>query len=98
MIFGCCEDKETSRKLVRKLGLKFPYAYGLDVEEHSKALGCYYEPKDMYLHATGFVLDDDKKINISAYSSGVLGRIRADNALSVIRYYQTEETKYLPQI
>jgi alkyl hydroperoxide reductase subunit AhpC len=97
LVFACVDDKPASQALVDKLGLAMPYAYGLDAEATSKALGCYYEPKDKYIHSTGFVIDPEKKLYVSSYSTGVVGRIRADFAYSVIRYYQTEDTGFLPK-
>ena len=96
MTLACVEDKETCQSILDKQGVNIPFAYGVDAEEMSRALGCYYNAEDKYLEATGFILQPDKTINLGAYSTGPVGRIRADNALSCIRYYQTEDTSHLP--
>ena len=97
LILASVEDKATSQALLDRHGVDIPFAYGLDAEEVSRAVGCYYDASDKYTEATGFMLQPDKKVYLGAYSTGVVGRIRADNALSVIRYYQTEDVSYLPE-
>ena len=83
--------------LLGRNSVDIPFAYGLDAKEMSRKIGCYYDAKDMYIEATGFMLQPDKKVYLGAYSTGVVGRIRAENALSVIRYYQTEDVGFLPE-
>lgn len=97
VILASVEDKATSQNLLNRHGVNIPFAYGLDARELSNTIGCYYDSKDMYIEATGFMLQPDKKVYLGAYSTGVVGRIRADNALSVIRYYQTEDVSFLPE-
>ena len=97
VLFASVEDKVTSQKLLSRHGVEVPFAYGLDAKEMSKSIGCYYDSKDLYLEATGFMLQPDKTVYLGAYSTGAVGRIRADNALSIIRYYQTEDVSFLPE-
>ena len=97
LILASVEDKATSQALLDRHGVDIPFAYGLDAEEMSRAVGCYYDARDKYTEATGFMLQPDKKVYLGAYSTGVVGRIRADNAYSVIRYYQTEDASYMPE-
>ena len=95
---GWVDDKAKSQAVVDKYGLTMPFAHSMDAEEMSKATGCYFEPEKKYLHATGFMIKPDGSLYLGAYSSGVVGRITPGDALSIIRYYQTEDRKYLPQI
>lgn len=97
LIFASVEDKATSQALLDRHGVDIPFAYGLDAEKMSQAVGCYYDINDKHTEATGFMLQPDKKVFLGAYSTGVVGRIRANNVLSVIRYYQTEHINLLPE-
>ncbi len=97
LIMASVEDHATSTALLARHGVDLPFAFGLDAKEMSRAVGCYYDASDEYTEATGFMLQPDKKVYLGAYSTGVVGRIRADNALSVIRYYQTEDVSFLPE-
>jgi len=97
LIMASVEDKATCEALLARHGGDIPFAYGVDAEAMSTALGCYYDDSDKYMEATGFLLQPDGKLYLGAYSTGAVGRIRADNALSVVRYYQTEDASVLPE-
>ncbi|THB66995.1 MAG: hypothetical protein D6E12_09480 [Desulfovibrio sp.] len=97
IVMASVNDKATNQALMDRHGVDIPFAYGLDAEEMSRAVGCHYNVDDKFIEATGFLLQPDATVYLGAYSTGVLGRIRADNALSVIRYYQTKDTGFLPE-
>lgn len=97
VVMGSVDDVDSTLALVRKLGLTIPAAYGLDGRRLSQVLGCHYDADKGFAHATGFLLDADKRVNVACYSTGAVGRLRADNTLSLAKYYQTKDTTHLPQ-
>ncbi len=72
-----------------ELGLTFPVAYGLTVEETARTLGAFYGMKaehGRFLHATGFVLKPDRTVLVSVYSSGAIGRLVWQDVLGLVQY------------
>lgn len=78
---------EDARGTVDKLGLDFPVLYGLDAAATSRLIGC-----DTGLHEgtphvqpASFVLDAQGTIVHTVYSSGKVGRLTAEDALTLAR-------------
>lgn len=72
---------------VTRLGLAFPVAHDLDAMETSRAIGCYtgvHEGKP-HIQPAAFILDENGGILLAMYSSGKVGRLTAEDALTVIR-------------
>ena len=88
IIAGSVDPVDKGQELVQKLGLTYPVAYGMNAEEVSRSYGAYYEKEKGFLHATGFLLGPDNRIINLCYSSGPLGRLRAENVLSAVRFYK----------
>ena len=69
-------------------GATFPIAYGVPVRETAEATGAFFEPAPThtspFLQSTGFVLGPDRRVMVSAYSSGVLGRITWQDVLALV--------------
>lgn len=81
LVAASIDPKRTAEKTARELGLSFPLGYGLDAQAVSSATGAFFEPEKKFLHATGFLLKPDGRIQVAAYSTGPLGRLtRADVA------------------
>lgn len=78
--------KEDAQKTVQKNMLTFPVLYALDARKMIATIGTYISEKKLYLHATGFVLQPDKTIELAGYSNGPISRITADDAISMIKY------------
>jgi hypothetical protein len=70
---------------VNELGLKFPVAYGLDAQAVSGTTGAFFEPEKKFLHATGFLLKPDGKIQVAAYSTGPLGRLTPPDVVQLVK-------------
>lgn len=96
VVFANSDSLEDARALAEKFGLTMPLAYGLHPEDTSRALGCFYDSKDKYIQSAGFLINPEGRLYVSSYSSGPVGRIRAENAFSIIRYFQTEDVSMLP--
>lgn len=91
------EDEATNREWLEHKGVDVPFAFGLDAEGTSRALGCYYDAEKRHLQATGFLVDPEGKVFLGSYSTGPVGRIRAENAYAMIRYVQTDDAGFLPE-
>ena len=48
----------------------------------------FVNPEPRFLQATGFVLDPQGRVVVSACSSGAIGRITAEDAVGLIHYAQ----------
>lgn len=76
---------EEARKTVDNQKLTYPVAYGLDYEDTSRRTGAFVEHERKILHATGFVLKPDLKIQVAAYSTGPIGRLTPNDVTSLVR-------------
>lgn len=88
LIAGSIDSEDQAGRTVDKLELTFPVACNLEFATITKTLGCFYEPEKKFFHATGFLLKPDSRIEVACYSSGAIGRLRAENVLSLVRYYK----------
>ncbi len=75
--------------MIDKHGISYPVGYGLVAEEVSRMTGAYYDKKEKYLHATGFLLRPDKTILIACYSSGAIGRLVPKDVLQLVQYFKS---------
>jgi len=72
---------------VDKLKLTFPVLYGVDGPKTAEILGTWYEEKRNILQASAFIIDPQRKLMNVTYSSGPIGRLRAQDALGLIGFY-----------
>lgn len=90
VIAASVDDEATTTSTVESHGLTFPVAHGLKVEETARTLGAFYEPAPAhtapYLQSTGFVLGPDRRILVSVYSSGAIGRLGWQDVLGMVEY------------
>jgi peroxiredoxin len=76
------DGEEGARKMQEEEGLSFPVLYGLDVDEMKEKLGLYIEHGDRdHLQPAQFILRPGGVVALACYSSGAVGRLRADEAL-----------------
>jgi alkyl hydroperoxide reductase subunit AhpC len=64
--------------------LTFTIGYGLDPAEVSALTGSFYSAQENYLHATGFIISPEGKIEDAVYSSRSIGRLVAKDCLEFI--------------
>lgn len=86
VIGASSETLDDATTTVEKLGIEFPVGYGLDPKTFAATYAAYYSDDATYLHATGFLIDPQGKVDIAVYSSGAIGRFTADDALHILRY------------
>jgi peroxiredoxin len=82
------DDEPTTQALIAKHGLAFPVGHSADARAIAAATGAFVNPEPLYLQATGFVLDRDGSVIVSAYSSGAIGRLLPEDVLGLVRYLQ----------
>ncbi|CAN5861153.1 hypothetical protein BH11GEM1_BH11GEM1_21520 [soil metagenome] len=92
------DPQDSAGTTVTKLGLAFPVAYGLDAAAASRAIGCYTGIHEGVPHVqpAAFVLDGSGNIIHAVYSSGKVGRLTADDALTLLRDQQKKRGKAAP--
>ena len=88
VLAGSVDALPEAQKTVKELGLTFPVAHGLDLESTLRALGGYYRADKRYLQPSGFVIRPAGTVEVACYSSGPVGRLKAANALGMVKYYK----------
>jgi len=86
VIAASVDSIDDAQKIAAELHLPFPIAYGLDPVATTETLGGFYkaDPADPYLQPTDIIVGPDGRVLSSTYSSGPVGRMRADEALDLI--------------
>jgi len=64
--------------------LTFTIGFGLDPAEVSSLTGAFYNARENHLHATGFIIGPDGKVEDAVYSSRSIGRLVAKDCLEFI--------------
>lgn len=90
MISASVDSIEKAREVFNKLGITYSVAYGLDPEEVSRMTGAFYDEAKRFLHATGFLLRPDNTVAVACYSTGPIGRLRAQDVLKLVRFYRSK--------
>ena len=80
------DDETTTAELVEKHGLEFPVAHSADAHAIASVTGAVINPHPVYVQATGFVLDPDGHVLVSAYSSGAIGRLTAYDVVGLTNH------------
>lgn len=81
------DDAAGAKAVVEKLNLKFPVLHGLDAADTSRLIGCYTGKHEGTPHVqpASFVLDPQGHLIHAVYSSGMVGRLTAEDALTLAR-------------
>lgn len=91
LIAFSADDREHAREMQETHDISFAIGYGVDAEAFARASGCYYDPDEHYLHASGFILRPDGTIASAVYATGAVGRLRAEEALGQITYFRGDD-------
>ncbi len=90
-VFALSIDAEQyAQKTRNRHELKFPLLYGLDGPAIATELGSYVDEEKGFFHATNFIVRNGKVVH-ATYSTGPLGRLRAENVVALVGYYQKQE-------
>jgi len=82
---------EKAQSTVDKLKLTFPVLYGVDGPKTAEILGCWYEEKRHILQPAAFIMDPQRNLLNVTYSSGPIGRLRAQDALGLVGFYAKQK-------
>ena len=75
--------------MIQRHGLTYPVVHGLNPEDMTRTIGCTISLEDpVRLEPTGIVVRPNRRIAWSAYASGAIGRLTADDTAAVMDYYQ----------
>jgi peroxiredoxin len=89
IIAGSVDPLNKTEKFVEKLGVLFPVAYGMDMEQTCLKTGAFYEKEKRFIQPACFLLRPDKTIEVAAYSSGPIGRFVPQDVLNLVRFYKS---------
>ncbi len=86
VIAASADSWEKALQTVDIYKLTFKVGYGVNPREFSTLTGAFYSAKENYIHATGFIINPDGKIEDAVYSSRSVGRLVAKDCLEFIGY------------
>ena len=84
------DPREAAKKTVERYGLMFAVGFGLGVREVAAMTGAFFEEKDGYLHATGFIVNPEGTVMNAVYSSSAIGRLVPEDCLGLIEHLMQE--------
>jgi len=88
LLAGSVDVLQNTLKMINDLNLSFPIAYGLNLQATISSIGGFYEPEKQFLQPSGFLIRPGGSVEVAVYSSGPVGRLSAENVLSLVRYYR----------
>ena len=84
-VYGLSVDSiENTEALVKRLGLELPLICDLKYPEDVDKIGAYRHPARECHQATGFVIDADRRVETSVYSTTNVGRLMPDEVLRLV--------------
>jgi peroxiredoxin len=90
LLAASVDDMDKALEMVNKHGIEFPVGCNLDPVAFTGLTGAFYDEEGGFLHAAGFIIDPDGKIVNAVYSTGPLGRLRAENCLAKIKWEMSQ--------
>ena len=84
---------EKARETVEEDKLPYPVAYGLRVPEDADRIGAWWEAKRRIIQPSEFLLGPDRKVLHATYSTGPIGRIPAEDSLSLLRFLKAKRNR-----
>jgi len=85
VIAASADPWEKALQTAERYRLTFRMGYGLNPPEISALTGAFYNAQENYLHATGFIIGPNGKVENALYSSRSIGRLIAQDCLDFIR-------------
>ena len=80
---------DKARELAEQNHLEFPLAYGLTVPEDAQRIGAWWDEKRPMIQPSEFLLGEGGRILSATYSSGPIGRVKAEDALTLVRFFES---------
>lgn len=82
---------DKARKTVVELKLDFPLAWGLKLPQDADRIGAWRDDRRPMIQPSEFVIGRDGKILSATYSTGPIGRLRADDVLAYVRFAESRK-------
>jgi peroxiredoxin len=82
---------EKARETLDKLKLEFPLVWGLKVPDDADRIGAWCDDKRPMIQPSEFLLGRDGKILGATYSTGPIGRLRAEDVLSLVHFMESRK-------
>ena len=82
---------EKARETTAQDHLEFPIAYGLKVPEDAERVGAWWDAKRPMIQPSEFILGGSRKIVSATYSTGPIGRLRAEDTITLLRFFSTQK-------
>jgi alkyl hydroperoxide reductase subunit AhpC len=79
------DPMDKAKEMVEQVNATFAIGYGLKVPEDADNVGTYWEDRRKIIHATNFIIDQDRRVTQACFATGPIGRIVAEHALRSIR-------------
>jgi peroxiredoxin len=80
---------DKAHELAEQNHLEFPLAYGLKVPEDAQRIGAWWDEKRPMIQPSEFLLGEGGRILSATYSSGPIGRVKAEDALTLVRFFES---------
>ncbi len=84
LLAASADSWEKALQTVERYRITFQIGYGLDPSEISALTGAFYNARENHLHATGFIIGPDGKVENAVYSTRSVGRLIAQDCLDFI--------------
>jgi peroxiredoxin len=81
---------DKAREVVEQSKLEFPLAYGLKVPDDAERIGAWWDEKRPMIQPSEFILGRSGKVLSATYSTGPIGRLRAEDVLTLLQYFDSQ--------
>jgi peroxiredoxin len=85
------DPADKAREIVEKDHLEYPLACGLKVPDDAQKIGAWWDEKRPMIQPSEFILGGSRKIVSATYSTGPIGRLRADDTLALLRFLSSQK-------
>ena len=82
---------DKARELVEQNRLEYPLAYGLKVPEDAERVGAWWDQKRPMIQPSEFILSGSRKIFSATYTTGPIGRLRAEDVITLVRFISSQK-------
>jgi len=82
---------EKAGETVEQMKLEFPLVWGLKLPADADRIGAWRDDKRPMIQPSEFLIGRDGKILSATYSTGPIGRLRAEDVLTLVRFMATRK-------
>jgi len=82
------DPPEKARETVEQEHLGFPVVCGLKLPDDADRIGAFSDVKRHIIEPANFLLGPDRRILLASYAAGPLGRMRAEDIMQVVGFYE----------